>query len=759
MSEKDVFDLSRRKVLAGLGTIGAASAGIGLGTSAYFSDEESFVNNSLVAGELDMKMGYSAHYSDWSPDEGEGVDVVMWDGAPNTTGSPGDLPDGYTGLPTNAAWLIAVDDPDQFLANTQYLSDGIVDCGPEGTDSGDLEQPVIEIEDVKPGDFGEVTFDFALCDNPGYVWLQGELLSCAENGVTEPEAEDEDENEDEPREGSLWPLLAAGAIPSASSLFDNDAGEKVSETVEKAVESDSISRKDVLKGAAAGTAGAAGIGAMTGTAAAVPGDSLATGTLSGTPNGAGLTFDGDYAYTVGFSGTTVRVYEPLDGGSKNPVAEKTLSDPIDVIEWDPDEGQFWGVQSAGFASDPEFFTFDLGDPTVTESVSGTSRFTVSGVNKDDLLDGFAYDGTTETFWLSGDGTQDVWQFDKSGNQVNRITPEFNEDGDVFDWISGIAVGAPKNDRPTLYLGNNPEAADGDIGRVYADDGEFISTFATSTDFRVEDIACDPVTFEGEALLVRDNFDLYEVFEVEEGTCPVAGEPEPEPEPTECADVELLDAVQAAAWVDDGDNYQDGEEEPVVSGSLRDVLGTLSSGTGLGLAGDIPAEEGGGIGRNCFSAETEHSVAFAWWVPIDHGNEIQTDSASFELSFYTEQCRHNDGSGMATEASVNFEDQESDGSSVLVDSVTLPDGGYVVIHASDDGAPGDVLGNSPYLSAGTSSDVTVSLDPPISSSQELIAMAHMDDGDQEYEFPGDDGPYTKDGAAVIDAAQITLPPGD
>ncbi|MFT4947755.1 MAG: putative ribosomally synthesized peptide with SipW-like signal peptide, partial [Natronomonas sp.] len=42
------FDISRRKALAALGTIGVASAGAGLGTSAYFSDQETFENNSLV---------------------------------------------------------------------------------------------------------------------------------------------------------------------------------------------------------------------------------------------------------------------------------------------------------------------------------------------------------------------------------------------------------------------------------------------------------------------------------------------------------------------------------------------------------------------------------------------------------------------------------------------------------------------------------------------------------------------------------------
>ncbi|MEF8799471.1 MAG: SipW-dependent-type signal peptide-containing protein [Halolamina sp.] len=309
----ELNNLSRRRLLGGAATIGGAAAIGGTGTMAFFSDEETFANNQLVAGELDMKVGYSAHYSDWSADEGEGVDVNMWGGGPDTTGGPGDLTEGYTGLPTNAAWLIEVDDPDQFLDNTQTspeTADGTVPCGQAGqTDADDLPQPVVDLDDVKPGDFGEVTFDFRLCDNPGYVWLQGGLRSASENGVTEPESKDEDE---------------------------------------------------------------------------------------------------------------------------------------------------------------------------------------------------------------GQG------------------------------------------------------------------------------------------------------------------------------------VELLDVVNVAVWIDDGNNYQNGEESPSFVGSLRDIIaGELGNATppGVPLSGDIPAEEGGGSGRNCFEGGEEHSVAFAWWVPVDHGNEIQTDSASFDLGFYTEQCRHNDGSGM------------------------------------------------------------------------------------------------------------------
>jgi hypothetical protein len=89
------------------------------------------------------------------------------------------------------------------------------------------------------------------------------------------------------------------------------------------------------------------------------------------------------------------------------------------------------------------------------------------------------------------------------------------------------------------------------------------------------------------------------------------------------------------------------------GTLREALMALDPDTeanrnhGIPLAGDISAETGGGTGdRNCFSGSgTVHSVGFAWWLPVDHANQIQSDSVTFDIGFYTEQCRHNDGSGM------------------------------------------------------------------------------------------------------------------
>jgi predicted ribosomally synthesized peptide with SipW-like signal peptide len=239
---RNEIELTRRRILTSLGAVGIASAGAGLGTTAYFSDGEDFEGNALVAGELDLQMDWEEHYSDWSTDEnddrtddfggdesdtdgdGDGIDdfeVVMTDGDPSA------VPEGYVGFPTFEEPLIAVPGAfmDDFLDNTAVEAypdqdgDGIQDMiltrdqiasqqpalSPDEVEVAfhdqfadvpdDLEAPVIELADVKPGDFGEVTFSTHLHNNPGYLWMTGDLLAASENGTTEPERNDPDETE------------------------------------------------------------------------------------------------------------------------------------------------------------------------------------------------------------------------------------------------------------------------------------------------------------------------------------------------------------------------------------------------------------------------------------------------------------------------------------------------------------------------------------------------------------------------------------
>ncbi len=116
------------------------------------------------------------------------------------------------------------------------------------------------------------------------------------------------------------------------------------------------------------------------------------------------------------------------------------------------------------------------------------------------------------------------------------------------------------------------------------------------------------------------------------------------------------------------------------------------------------------------------------------------------------------------SSVTFEDQDSDGTSVVVASVTLPADGFVAVHADNNGSPGAVIGHSDLLPAGESTDVKVTLDEAITESTTLWPMAHIDiDRDGVYTFMPPDNAIdvpgtTADGSvAVVGGAVNVLPP--
>lgn len=108
-----------------------------------------------------------------------------------------------------------------------------------------------------------------------------------------------------------------------------------------------------------------------------------------------------------------------------------------------------------------------------------------------------------------------------------------------------------------------------------------------------------------------------------------------------------------------------------------------------------------------------------------------------------------------------EDQSSDGTTVTVASVTLPSPGFIAIHGNADGAPGPVIGNSELLPAGTSTDVVVTLDLPLTATDMVFPMVHIDmNGNGVYEFfPPDetiDSPgLFADGAVAVVGCELTV----
>ncbi|WP_144800037.1 choice-of-anchor W domain-containing protein [Halorubrum depositum] len=172
----DTIGLSRRKMLVGLGAVGVASAGAGLGTTAYFNDTESFENNTLTAGELDLFV-----HVDYSEDQGSYAQYSTPDGT---------------------------------------FIDGNVVGGEE-----DGEPLSIQVSDLKPGDSGEGEFCFSIVDNPAYMWMCGELTANDENGQSEPEM-DADETGGDPGEG-MGELADAMEVTVSYCTPDGEGGNEI----------------------------------------------------------------------------------------------------------------------------------------------------------------------------------------------------------------------------------------------------------------------------------------------------------------------------------------------------------------------------------------------------------------------------------------------------------------------------------------------------------------------------------------------------
>lgn len=217
--DEDGIEISRRGVLAGLGGVGAASAGAGMGTSAFFSDTETFGNNRLVVGEFDLGVAWQSNYFDWSDDE-DTSNATQYFEEDTKTGSN-------------------VSDSGIVLSS--------VNCSniPNG---GQARRVVITLNDVKPGDFGFTVFKLGFCTtnaNPGYLWTNSRMTTVPpsgdspgsgpndENDTPESEASDSDESDPfgiEAIDGELarnfFVRLFYGGNDSAfQNLFDHLGGE------------------------------------------------------------------------------------------------------------------------------------------------------------------------------------------------------------------------------------------------------------------------------------------------------------------------------------------------------------------------------------------------------------------------------------------------------------------------------------------------------------------------------------------------------
>jgi len=110
---------------------------------------------------------------------------------------------------------------------------------------------------------------------------------------------------------------------------------------------------------------------------------------------------------------------------------------------------------------------------------------------------------------------------------------------------------------------------------------------------------------------------------------------------------------------------------------------------------------------------------------------------------------------AAETSIVVEDHPSDTREATIKEVRLQHAGYVVIHQSENGSAGSIVGHSGLLQPGVHTNVKVAIDPIVIGQNKLFAMVHVDNGDGIYNFPPDDVSVKVNGEVVAKAFTLTF----
>ncbi|MCK5096040.1 MAG: hypothetical protein KAR24_01655 [Candidatus Pacebacteria bacterium] len=91
---------------------------------------------------------------------------------------------------------------------------------------------------------------------------------------------------------------------------------------------------------------------------------------------------------------------------------------------------------------------------------------------------------------------------------------------------------------------------------------------------------------------------------------------------------------------------------------------------------------------------------------------------------------------STEINAVVADDQDSGSMIHVASVSLAEGGFVVMHDDKSGFPMDILGVSEYLAPGVYKNVTVPLEIRSIPGDKMIVVIHLDNGNGVF-APADD----------------------
>jgi len=547
-------------MLAGIGVVGLASAGAGAGTSAFFSDEEEFVDNSLVAGELDLLVDWQQTY-----DFGEGHTFVSAHPDHDGDGQQSVEIDGeilnYSDFPDET-------DPDSNGANIPELNCDTIPPLSEadfGTDpvTDEAMETLVQFSDIKPGDSGEITFSLHLCDNPGYLWMQADNVSEDGGMFTDPEMAVDPDN-----------LGTLGDEIQARLWYDEDC-----DNVYDATE---------------------------------PVDIMLT-----------LDFSGSMLYEE-YGGLVSNDGIQINGSSYNETTK------IDLVE-------------LGTRQFVDFLQSSNADVQV-----GVAYFDGEGSDDNIPRTGILQPLTTNLSTVDG-ALAGLRQ--KLANVVTGGAPStpFDGDGDPDPFSSnGIATGT--------YIGEGVDDAQGELatnGRpavtyqnIVLSDGEsFNGTGSTSFSSPVgaaDDARAASPSPATDIYTINVNGSASTLQSMAGGAGESGGDPVFFNDVDDPLDIPSVFGNLAA---------QTTEEKVIMEDSLGTILNELADGNGIPLDGnratlyDELSDPADDSDREAFRGDgVMHCIALSWELPFEVGNEAQGDTLGFDLGFYTEQERHNDGAG-------------------------------------------------------------------------------------------------------------------
>jgi len=116
------------------------------------------------------------------------------------------------------------------------------------------------------------------------------------------------------------------------------------------------------------------------------------------------------------------------------------------------------------------------------------------------------------------------------------------------------------------------------------------------------------------------------------------------------------------------------------------------------------------------------------------------------------------------ADVVLEDQRIEGTTMTIDSVTMPDPGWVVVRLDEGGGPGEIIGISDLLRKGVIARVPIPFFVPLTENAVVHATVHVDvDKDEAFTYEAPDSlvdeiaTFANGEAATVSAAVELLPP--